>query len=93
MMCRARGFEASVVPRRPSPAPPPHRSECCTGTGLFNASATSLSNSASRSGANLDTSARQRRTCSTAMNLGVPLRGCFPAATAYAWPAIKVYQP
>ena len=73
--------------------PRSHCSALCTGAGLFSASAISSSNSASRSGANRDTSDRQRRTCSTAMISAFRFAGAFPVATAYAWPAMKVYQP
>ena len=68
----------------------------CTGAGLFSASAISSSNSATRSGSNRDTSDRpdrQRMTCSTAMTSAFRFAGAFPVATAYAWPAMKVYQP
>ena len=64
-----------------------------TGAGLFSASAISSSNSATGSGANRDTSDRQRMTCSTAMTSAFRFAGAFPVATAYAWPAMKVYQP
>ena len=36
---------------------------------------------------------RQRMTCSTAMISAFRFEGALPVATAYAWPAMKVYQP
>ena len=42
------------------------------------------------SGANRDTSDRQRMTCSTAMTSAFRFAGAFPVATAYAWPAMGV---
>ena len=72
---------------------PSHCSASCTGAGLFSASAINSSNSSRRSGANRDTSDRQRITCSTAMASAFRFEGAFPVATAYAWPAMKVYQP
>ena len=50
------------------------------------------SNSSKRSGANRDTSDRQRVTCSTAVISALRLAGAFPVATACAWPARRMYQ-
>ena len=55
-----------------------HWSAFCTGAGLFSACAISSSNSASRSGANRDTSDRQRMDLLHRHDLRVPLRGRFP---------------
>ena len=56
----------------------PHCSAFCTGAGLFSASEINSSNSTSRSGANRDTSDRQRGTCSTAMISAFRFAGAFP---------------
>ena len=88
--CRRPSVRAS---RADTPGTPLTARPFCTGAGLFSASAINPSNSSRRSGANRDTSDRQRITCSTAMASAFRFEGAFPVATAYAWPAMKVYQP
>ena len=96
MRCRAASGDEGGVEEGPDRRgrSRPHSAERCTGAGLFSASANQLVELLEPVPARkLDTSERQRATCSTAMISALRFAGAFPVATACAWPAMKVYQP